>query len=250
MGLGAALGQVGWWLVALGAAVLTGQLSVGWLNDLVDADRDARVGRGRKPVAAGEVAASAVWVAVVAAAVGTVVLSLGFGAVAGAAHILAVVVAWAYNLRLKATVFSVVPYAVSFGLLVAFVTLGLPGPYPPPWWMVATASLLGCAAHFANVLPDFDDDRATGVHGLPHRLGAAGSRVAAAVLVLAASATLVAGLPTEAVPLGVAALAVAGAVTAVGLIRGQRPRSRAAFHAMLVVAVLDVAVLIAANLPG
>ncbi|GAB4004052.1 hypothetical protein GCM10029992_47880 [Glycomyces albus] len=39
--------------VAATAAVFAGQLSVGWLNDLVDAQRDAQVGRAGKPVAAG-----------------------------------------------------------------------------------------------------------------------------------------------------------------------------------------------------
>ena len=45
-------------VVLVGAAVLTGQLSIGWLNDLLDADRDAPSGagtsrsRGRDQVAA------------------------------------------------------------------------------------------------------------------------------------------------------------------------------------------------------
>ncbi len=245
--LAAGLGQTAWGVSAVAAAVLAGQLSVGWLNDLVDHERDARVGRTDKPIAAGLLAPATVRAAVVVAAVATVVLSLVSGVPAGIAHLVAVASAWAYDLRLKATAFSIAPYAVSFGLLTAFVTFGLPDPYPPPWWLVATAALLGGAAHFANTLPDFDDDRATGVRGLPHRLGAPASRAAAAVLVLAASAALVAGLPERAGALGLVALGLAAVVTGVGLARGRRPGSRAAFHAMLVVAVLDAAVLVAAN---
>ena len=41
--------------------------------------------------------------------------------------------------------------------------------------MVLTASALGVAAHFLNTLPDFDDDAATGIQGLPHRIGATAS---------------------------------------------------------------------------
>src|SRR5688572_7324843 len=37
------------------AAVLAGQLSVGWSNDLLDLDRDRRAGRTDKPLASGEV---------------------------------------------------------------------------------------------------------------------------------------------------------------------------------------------------
>ena len=40
----------------VGAAVLAGQLSVGWSNDWIDADRDAAVGRTDKPVGAGRLA--------------------------------------------------------------------------------------------------------------------------------------------------------------------------------------------------
>ena len=84
------------------------------------------------------------------------------------------------------------PYAVSFGLLPAFVVLALPGRRRRrPGWS-RRARLLGAGAHFANVLPDLADDARTGVRGLPHRLGAAGAAVAAAGLLLAA--TVAAGL--------------------------------------------------------
>ncbi|WP_245614438.1 UbiA family prenyltransferase [Actinokineospora inagensis] len=242
--LAVGLGQTVWGAVAVASAVFAGQLSVGWLNDLVDAPRDAKVGRADKPVASGQVSVGLIRALVVISATAAVGLSLLSGLLAGAAHIVALVSAWAYDLRVKSTVVSVLPYTVSFGLLTVFVTLGLPAPHWPPWWLVATASLLGSAAHFANVLPDLADDRATGVVGLPHRVGAAGSRTAAALLVLGASAALVAGTPTA---LGFAMLPVAVVVTVVGLVVGKRPGSRAAFHAMLVVAVLDAAVLVAAT---
>ena len=56
---------------------------------------------------------------------------------------------------------------------------------PPPWVPVAGA-LLGVGAHLVNALPDLADDAATGVRGLPHRLGARWTPpVATTVLVLA-----------------------------------------------------------------
>ncbi|WP_343958986.1 UbiA family prenyltransferase, partial [Pseudonocardia alaniniphila] len=116
------------------AAVLTGQLSIGWLNDLLDAERDVAVGRQDKPVAAGAVTTRTVAVATVLAAVACVPLSLASGIAAGLVHIVAVAAGWAYDLGMKSTALSVLPYLVCFGLLPVFVVLGLPGAPVPPWW--------------------------------------------------------------------------------------------------------------------
>jgi protoheme IX farnesyltransferase len=130
--------------------------------------------------------------------------------------------------------------------LPAFVVLGLPGSPAPPWWLPAGGALLGAGAHFANVLPDLDDDAVTGVRGLPHRLGAAGSRVAAAVLMLTATVVLALGAP---VPrwLAWSVPVVAIVVLAVGLRLGRRPGSRAPFRAVMVVAAIAVVLLVAAG---
>ena len=148
-------------------AVLTGQLSIGWLNDALDADRDKAVGRTDKPVVAGAVSVRTVRGAALVPGLACVPLSLASGLFAGGVHLVAVAAGWAYDLGLKSTRWSVLPYVVCFGLLPAFVVLGLPGAPLPPWWLVAGGALLGAGAHFANVLPDLDDDAATGVRGLP-----------------------------------------------------------------------------------
>ncbi|MGA8978301.1 MAG: UbiA family prenyltransferase, partial [Pedococcus sp.] len=111
------------------AAVATGQLSIGWSNDLIDAGRDRRVGRTDKPVATGAVAAPIVRVATALSLVACVALSLACGWQAGLVHLgLGVASGWAYNLGLKRTVWSAVPYAVAFGALTAVVSLALPDP--------------------------------------------------------------------------------------------------------------------------
>jgi protoheme IX farnesyltransferase len=104
----------------------------------------------------------------------------------------------------------------------------------------------GTAPHFANVLPDLTADAATGVRGLPHRLGAANSRAAAAALLLTASVVLATAVPV-AVALAIAVPVLAAIVLTTGFLAGRRPGSRAAFRAVLVVAVLDVALLLAAG---
>ncbi|MFJ9547743.1 UbiA family prenyltransferase [Streptomyces erythrochromogenes] len=229
-------------VVLLAGAVAAGQLSVGWCNDRADLGRDLATGRRDKPLVAGTVSAAAVARAAGTALLLCVPLSLAAGPLAGAVHLAGVAAAWGYNLRLKATAVSWAPYALAFGLLPAFVTLGLPGaPWPPPWLMAA-AALLGAGAHFANVLPDIDDDLATGVVGLPQRLGARRSAVLAALLVLGSAAALVAGPPGRVTAYGWALL---GATATALLLACRRPAGRLPFLTVMAVAGADVVLLVA-----
>ena len=242
--LAATTGRDATGIVLVALAILSGQLSIGWGNDWFDADRDIRAARPDKPIAAGQISAGAVGVAALIAVVATVPLSLLSGWLAGSMNLLGVACGWAYNTWLKSTAFSVLPYAVAFGTAPAFVVLGLPGTPAPPAWLLATGALLGSGAHFANVIPDLDDDAATGIRGLPHRLGAAGSALAAALLLGLASAVLAFGPPGPPGVAGVATLAVVVVVLGAGLTLGRRPGSRAPFRAVLVVALIDVTLLL------
>lgn len=223
------------------AAVLTGQLSIGWSNDLLDAARDRRVGRADKPVATGAVSSRAVTVACVTALALTVPLSLACGLAAGAVNLLLHVGGgWAYNLGLKATVWSWAPYAVAFGSLPAFVSLAAGDPVSAT--QCAAGALLGVGAHLLNALPDLADDAATGVRGLPHRIGATWAAPVAVAVLAVATVTVVLGTPD----LGGAAtwvpLAAVAALSAVAL----RASGRTAFRAAVGIALVDVLVLVVA----
>jgi 4-hydroxybenzoate polyprenyltransferase len=180
-------------LVLLCAAVLAGQASIGWSNDWLDADRDRAVARADKPVVQGAVQPSTLRSAALAAATAAVVLSLALGLVPGGLLLVLVASGWAYNAGLKRTVASGLPYLTGFGALPAGVVAAAPGTPAAPWWLVFAGAALGGAAHLANVAPDLEDDLATGVRGLPHRLGAQVSAVLGAVLLGAASLALVFG---------------------------------------------------------
>ncbi|MFD0527700.1 hypothetical protein ACFQ1I_11740 [Kitasatospora arboriphila] len=98
------------------------QLSIGWSNDCIDSARDTAAGRADKPLARGALTAGAltpraVGTAAAAALAAAVPLSLACGTRAGAAHLTGVAAGWAYNLRLKRTAASWLPYAVAFGAL-------------------------------------------------------------------------------------------------------------------------------------
>ncbi|MEU5869668.1 UbiA family prenyltransferase [Nonomuraea sp. NPDC047529] len=230
--------------VLVAAAVLAGQLSVGWCNDALDAGRDAAAGRAGKPVADGTVSVTAVRVAALAALVLCVPLSLASGRTAGLLHLAGVLGAWAYDFGLKATVLSWAPYAAGFGVLPAFVTLGLPGEPWPAWWAVVAAALLGVGAHLANVLPDIEDDLATGVRGWPQRLGAARVRVLVPLPLLAATCLLVLGPPGGPGVAGWLAMGAAVLLAVGGTLLAGRS-ARAPFVTAVAVAAVDVLLLLA-----
>ena len=226
-------------------AFLTGQLSVGWSNDWIDAARDARNRRADKPVGQGRLSVAAVRTAALVALALCVPLSLAMGLGAGLLHLAAVAAAWSYNARLKATALSFLPYALAFGAVPSIVVLALPGTALAPAWATAAGALLGVGAHLCNALPDLDEDLAQGVRGLPHRLGPRRSAAWAAVLLLTAAAVLALGPPGPPGAAALVAVALSVLVTGVGLARSRREGSRDAFLAALVVAALSVGLLVA-----
>jgi 4-hydroxybenzoate polyprenyltransferase len=242
VGLGFAIGLDASRIVILGLAMLAGQFSVGLSNDWIDAGRDRAVGRQDKPIARGWISVGAVRAAAWTCAAVSVILALLLGWPEAVVLFVATALAWTYNLGLKKTVFSIAPYVLSFGLLPAVATLALPVPAAPAPWALGVGGLLGAAAHFANTLPDLDDDRVTGVRGLPQRLGRRGSSVVTYVVLLAASLLEIFGaggfgfLPAD---LG---LAVTVVIIAVGGSMILRP-TRWHFRLIIVGAMVDVLVL-------
>jgi 4-hydroxybenzoate polyprenyltransferase len=208
------------------AAIGTGQLSIGWCNDAVDAHRDQLVGRADKPVVAGIIDRRLLAACAGGAALAAVPLSLASGIASAGVHLTAVASAWSYNLWLKRTVMSFLPYLVSFGLLPAVVTLGLAGAPLPAWWAMTGAGLLGIGAHAANVVPDIDGDLRTGVRGLPQRLGHRGGRLLTAGALFAGALVLALG-PESSDGLNLAIALTAGALAAgAALAPATRPGGR------------------------
>jgi 4-hydroxybenzoate polyprenyltransferase len=224
------------------AAVFTGQLSIGWSNDYLDAERDRAVDRTDKPVAAGAVAPRVAGIAALVALTLTLALSAALGWPGGAAALVIAACGWLYNLGLKATVLSWLPYAIAFGMLPAAATLSAMPPRWPAAWALTAGALLGVAAHLANVLPDLRDDAATGVRGLPHRLGAKTTALTGAGALLAVSAVILFGPGSQPGPLRWAGFVIAVLVAGTAANSAYRaPASRRFFMATILIAVLDLA---------
>ncbi|WP_349897073.1 UbiA family prenyltransferase [Parafrigoribacterium soli] len=240
--LGMAVGLEPWRVVLLGLAVLANQFSVGLSNDWLDAERDAAVGRRDKPVARGWISTRAVRGAAFATAAVAIALTLPLGLPATLAHAVFILSAWGYNLGLKSTALSVLPYVLSFGLLPLIATLALPTPGVAAGWAMTLGALLGVAAHFANVLPDLEDDRVTGVRGLPHRLGGRVSGIVTYLVLAAASVVALRGPrgPVGWLQFAGAAIGIAIAVAGIALVV-TRPPSRLLFQLIILAALIDVA---------
>jgi 4-hydroxybenzoate polyprenyltransferase len=223
-------------------AVLAGQLTIGWSNDLIDAPRDRTAARLDKPLANQPELARLVRLALAGAVVLTVLLSLGLGWRAAALHGVTVAGGWAYNLGLKATPWSALAYFVAFAALPAMAMAATPGPRTAPAWAMLAAGLVGVAAHFGNVLPDLDDDLAAGVLGLPQRLGTRGSVFAAISALLLAAAIIDTRVGSRhPVPTAIGTAAVlALALVALGCALRHR---RGAFEATMLAAAVDVVIL-------
>ena len=163
-------------------AILLGQFVVGWSNDLIDFPRDAAAKRLGKPLVAGTITKGTLRSALVLAIFSALIISLlsPLGVSGTAIHFLGLLSATTYNLKLKSTLLSVVPYIVSFGALpwAIYVAAGS----TPPMWLVLAFVLFTSAFHFLNVLKDMDTDIEQDVMGLPQVLGRTKSIAMAALL--------------------------------------------------------------------
>lgn len=188
LAIAAALTSVqGWQLAFFVAAVLSGQLSVGWVNDFVDAKLDQSVSRSEKPVVAGALSQSSLKVPIAIALILVAPLSiLAAGWIGGLAHLGAVASAHVYNFYLSRTVWSWLPYIVSFALLPLFVAQAASNSLFPEPLMIALFALVGYISHLLNALPDIEIDRQAGKGGLAVSLGRKGSILLTIALVASA----------------------------------------------------------------
>jgi protoheme IX farnesyltransferase len=180
-GYSAYLGQHGLQLLYVLIAVTSGQASVGWVNDYVDANVDRKLNRIHKPSVKHSLDPKSLKLPIYFALVTLVPFSfLAAGWVGGLAHILAVGSAQVYNLYLSRTAMSWVPYAVSFSLLPVFVYQT--AEIWPTWQIIIMATLVGVIAHLFNALPDLAIDRNAKLGGLVVSLGKAKTLIALTLL--------------------------------------------------------------------
>ena len=183
-----------WWegpayVIAFG--VFTGQLVVGWSNDLYDYKDDLMHNRQNKPLVSGVISQSYLkrWLTFMVpfSFVANLLGPLGFKG--GLVYMFGISMGVAYNFYFKFNVFSWFPFALAFAALPSCIAISKE--ITPPVWMWLGGALLGSAAHFINVIKDMDQDRASGIGGAPQRIGKRNSIVVAGLLIALGLSTLV-----------------------------------------------------------
>lgn len=183
-----------WWegpAYVIAFTVFTGQLVVGWSNDLYDFADDQKHQRLNKPLVSGVITEKYLrsWL-IFMVPFSLVVNILGpLGFKGGLLYWLGIGCGVAYNFYFKFTFLSPLPFAVAFAILPSCIAISKD--VTPPLWMWLGGALLGCAAHFVNVLKDLDQDRASEIKGLPQIVGKKASIAIAAVLSVIALVVLV-----------------------------------------------------------
>jgi 4-hydroxybenzoate polyprenyltransferase len=196
--------QLYWWegpALVIAFGVFCGQLVVGWSNDIIDYQDDLFHNRQKKPLVSGQISLRLLQNSLRFVLPIAIVINLfgPLGLIGGGLSVLAIGLAVAYNFFFKFTVFSWFPYAIAFGSLPS--CMALSKDEVPALWMWLGGALLGTAAHFLNVIKDMEQDKASGIKGLPQRLGSKVSVIAAIVLIAAFVALLLltfTSLPTAA----------------------------------------------------
>jgi 4-hydroxybenzoate polyprenyltransferase len=176
----------------LGLGMVLFQFSIGIANDIVDM-RDDAVAKPWKALARGAIGRrTAVLIAAACAGGGLLVTSpLPIGAwLMGAGGLLC---GLAYDLRLKRTPLSWLPWSVAFPLIPAWVFTANDTWSGLLWWTFPFGAGLGLALNLANQAPDVAADREAGIDGAAQRLGSERSRAFAFALfgLVGASAALV-----------------------------------------------------------
>jgi 4-hydroxybenzoate polyprenyltransferase len=183
-----------WWegpAYVIAFTVFTGQLVVGWSNDLYDFADDQKHQRLNKPLVSGVITEKYLrsWL-IFMVPFSFVVNILGpLGFKGGLLYWLGIGCGVAYNFYFKFTFLSPLPFAVAFAILPSCIAISKD--VTPPLWMWLGGALLGCAAHFVNVLKDLDQDRASEIKGLPQIVGKKASVAIAAGLSVIALVVLV-----------------------------------------------------------
>jgi 4-hydroxybenzoate polyprenyltransferase len=171
--------------IQIALAIFAGQLVVGWSNDVIDFPLDTAANRVKKPLVSGAISVGLLQklipIALLSAAAISFIGPLGLSGTL--VHLLGLLSATLYNLKLKSTIFSPLPYIISFGALPWAIFLAADS--TPPLWLYLALALYTTSFHFLNVVKDLQWDVEQGVLGLPQRIGKTGSVITAFILALA-----------------------------------------------------------------
>lgn len=187
-------GNYYWWegpAYVIAFTVFTGQLVVGWSNDLYDYEDDLSHQRMNKPLVSELISRELLtkWIKVMLPFSFVANLLGPLGIKGGLVYMLGIACGVGYNFFFKFNWLSPLPYAIAFAALPSSVAISKD--ITPPLWMWLGGALFGMAAHFINVLKDMKADQKSGIKGLPQILGTRNSIIAAIFLIIAGIALII-----------------------------------------------------------
>jgi len=200
--------------VRLSLAMAGLQVSIGALNDLVDAPLDAGRKPG-KPIPRGAATSGEARLVIVVGAAVAIGLTLPSGALAVGVLGLGAACGYAYDLRLSRTAWSWLPLAIALPLVPAYAWLGATGGLPAALLPLVPAGILaGAGLSISNGLADLERDQAGGSDSIVVHLGrSAAFALHAGLLAAAAAIALILGPPARPL-LWVGMVGVAGGIVA------------------------------------
>jgi 4-hydroxybenzoate polyprenyltransferase len=155
----------------LAIAMLVIQAGIGAANDVVDASSDAAA-KPSKPIPDGLVSRTEATVAAGLFAGAGLLLAATVSPAAFGLGLLGAFVGFAYDLRLKGTAWSWLPFAIGIPILPLFAWIGAAGSVPAPVLVLTVlAAPAGAAIAIANALPDLERDGMVGVRSVATLLG-------------------------------------------------------------------------------
>ena len=206
-------------VVRVGLAMTALQLGIGTVNDIVDAPRDAGRKAG-KPIPGGLVTPAGARLIAIGCFLAGIVLAASVSSATGVLAPVIIAIGLAYDLLLKGTALSWLPFAIGIPILPLFGWIGIASSLPIAFLVLVPAAMAaGAGLAIGNTLVDVERDRDAGISSIALRLGPTRARRAAVALfgliwLAAVGSTVAAGAGLVAV----AAVALAGSIPVVAAI--------------------------------
>ena len=196
--------------VTLGLGMLFYQFTIGLVNDLVDVSED-RSAKPWKPLVRGAISPRFALVVAVTCLVAALVLTSSVSRAAWLIGVAGFGCGLSYDVYLKRTELSWLPYAIGMPLVPVWVYVASDAWRPLLWWSLPLGALIGFALHLANQAPDVASGDPS---GLPGRFGEHRSRVIATLVFGVVVCMVAALLRVSSTPRALAVLVVGGGAIA------------------------------------
>jgi 4-hydroxybenzoate polyprenyltransferase len=182
--------RVAWGVILLVIGAHTAmQLSIAMINDYCDRERDAQ-GKPDKPIPRGLISPREALFGGIGMMILMALLLIPLPPLTWIILLCYLALGQSYNLRLKATPYSGIVFALAMPLIPLYAFAGVGRAFPFLFWLVPVAFLLSIALNLANLLRDLEHDAQSGARTPAVVLGVKRSFIACQLLIVAGAALI------------------------------------------------------------